>query len=92
MVPCNQITRYEIVLAKGAESFRAGFYARRTKAALRDALFAIPLARRLEIFDSLGTDAAFAWDSKAKEWRANDGAALRFSGQTERDIKNAPGA
>lgn len=89
MVPTYRATRYEIEIVKGAHKFRVCCSAKRTQAALGDALFAIPHARRLEIFAEVETDGMFAWDSKAKEYRTADGCTLRFSGATERDIKNA---
>lgn len=89
MVPTNASTRWEIIIEKGASKFRVRFSASKTKRALADGLFAIPQARRTEIFDALGTDANFGWNAKAKEYATADGCKLRFSGLTERDIKNA---
>ncbi len=92
MVPTNAATRYEIIIEKGGKSYRVMFSARLGKYALGDALFAIPQARRIEIFNEIQTDGVFAWNAKAKEYATKDGCRLRFSGYTERDIKNAPTA
>jgi len=51
MVPTYAPTRWEIAIEKQGLKFRVCYSARKTQSALRDALFAIPLARRLEIFD-----------------------------------------
>jgi len=89
MVPTYAPTRWEIAIEKQGLKFRVCYSARKTQSALRDALFAIPLPRRLEIFGEVKTDGNFVWDSKAKEYRAADGCRLHFTGATERDIKNA---
>ena len=89
MVPTNASTRWEIIIEKADRHFRVMFSARKGKHALGDALFAIPQARRIEIFKEIGTDAAFSWNAKAGEYVTADGCKLRFSGATERDVKNA---
>lgn len=92
MVPTYAATRWGIIIRKDDRKFRVRFSARRTQQALGAALFAIPQARRLEIFDELGTDANFAWNPKSKIYATADGCELMFSGLTEREIKNEPAA
>lgn len=89
MVPTNASTRYEIIIEGNNKKFRVMFSARKGKYALGDALFAIPQVRRVEIFNEIETNGVFAWNKKSGEYVTTDGVCkLKFSGATERDIKN----
>jgi len=89
MVPTTDPTRYEIVIEKNGISHHVCFTARKTKRSLVNGLFSVPQARGMEIFAELGGDMDFYWNTKTKEYVAENGARLCFSGKTERDIKNA---